>query len=194
MKFDDTNKWYMLNPDSVLEKETHKIFWGFELKMDHPISARRPDLFIVNKKQRTYQMWTLPSGHTTQWNWERESGKRDKYLDLAGEMKKLWNMKVTIKPIVIGGLGTVIRLIKGLEDMKKEGPLENIQTTALWRSARILRRILETWSDLMSVKLLWKTISKHWCEKKALKWVKWKKIFHHSDTRFFFFIRNRNFP
>ena len=28
--------------------------------------------------------------------------KKDKYLDLARELKKLWNMKVTIVPIVIG--------------------------------------------------------------------------------------------
>ena len=30
--------------------------------------------------------------------------KRDKYLDLAREVKKLWNMKVTLIPIVIGVL------------------------------------------------------------------------------------------
>ena len=31
------------------------------------------------------------------------------YLDLARELKKVWNMKVTIIPIVIGGLGTVTK-------------------------------------------------------------------------------------
>ena len=33
--------------------------------------------------------------------------KKDKYHDLARELKKLWNMKVTIIPIVIGAFGTV---------------------------------------------------------------------------------------
>ena len=43
--------------------------------------------------------------------------KRDKYLDLARELKKLLNMKVTIIPIVIGALGTVTKgLVQGLED------------------------------------------------------------------------------
>ena len=37
----------------------------------------------------------------------KESEKKDKYLDLARELKKLWNMKVTFIPIVIGDLGTV---------------------------------------------------------------------------------------
>ena len=33
--------------------------------------------------------------------------KKDKYLDFAWVLKKLWNMKVTVIPIVIGALGTV---------------------------------------------------------------------------------------
>ena len=36
----------------------------------------------------------------------KECEKRDKYLNLARELKKLWNMKVTIIPIVIGAFGT----------------------------------------------------------------------------------------
>ena len=37
----------------------------------------------------------------------KESKKRDKYQDLARELKKLWNMKATVIPIVIGALGTI---------------------------------------------------------------------------------------
>ena len=41
--------------------------------------------------------------------------KKDKYLDLARELKKLWIMKVTM--IQIGALGTVTKgLLKGLEE------------------------------------------------------------------------------
>ena len=39
------------------------------------------------------------------------------------------------------------------------GRVETIQTTALLRTAKILRRVLETWGDLLSLKLQWKTIS-----------------------------------
>ena len=38
----------------------------------------------------------------------KESEKRDKYLDFARELKKLWNMKDIVIPIVIGALGTVV--------------------------------------------------------------------------------------
>ena len=40
----------MHNLESVLEKETHKLLWDFEIQTDHLISARRPDKVIVNKK------------------------------------------------------------------------------------------------------------------------------------------------
>ena len=75
----------------------------------------------------------------------KDGEKKDKYFDLARELKKLWNMKVTIVPIVIGALGTITKgLLKGLEDLEIGGRTETIQTTALLRTARILRRVLET--------------------------------------------------
>ena len=96
----------------------------------------------------------------------KECEKKDKYLDLARELKKLWNMKVTIVPIVIGAFGTITKgLLKGLEDLEVGGRVETIQMTALLRTTRILRRVLETWRDLLSLKLQWKTINWHWCEK-----------------------------
>ena len=69
-------------------------------------------------------------------------------------------MKVTIVPIVIGALGTVTKgLLKGLKNLEVGVWVETIQTTALLRTARILRRVLEIWGDLLSLKLHWKTIS-----------------------------------
>ena len=62
-------------------------------------------------------------------------------------------MKVTIMPIVIDAFGTVTKgLLKRLEDMEVGRRLEAIQTI-------LLRRVLETWGDLLSLKLQWKTIS-----------------------------------
>ena len=75
----------------------------------------------------------------------KESEKKDKYLDLTRELKKLWNKEVMFIPIMIGALGTVIKgLIKGLVDLEIKGWTETIQTTALLRLARILSRALET--------------------------------------------------
>ena len=69
-------------------------------------------------------------------------------------------MKVTIVPIVIDAFGTITKgLLKGLEDLEVVGRVETIQMTELLRTARILRRVLETRGDLLSLKLQWKTIS-----------------------------------
>ena len=109
------------------------------------------------KKKRSCRIvnFAVPADHRVKL---KESEKKDKYLDFSGEMNKLWNMKVMI--IQIGTLGTITKcLIQGLEDIERRRRAQIIQTTALLRSARILRRILKTWGDLMSLKLQWKNIS-----------------------------------
>ena len=56
----------------------------------------------------------------------KESEKKDKYLDLARELKKKWNMKVTIIPIVIDAFGIVTKeLLKGLKDLEVGGDHPN---------------------------------------------------------------------
>ena len=151
----------MHNRESVLEKETLKLLRSFEIQADHLISARQLDLVVINKKKKKKICrivdFAVPADHKVKL---KESEKRDKYLDLAREVKKLGNMKVTALPIVIGVLGTVTKgLVQGLEDLEITGRVKTIQTTALLRSARILGRVLETWGDLQSLKLPWKTIS-----------------------------------
>ena len=60
-------------------------------------------------------------------------------------MKKLWNMKLVIIPIVVAGFSTVTNgLSKGLDDLKVGGRVETILTTALLRTAIKLRRVPET--------------------------------------------------
>ena len=101
----------MHNPSSVLENDTHKLLWDFNIQTDHLIPARSPNLIIINKKKRTCKIvdFAVPADHRIKL---KECEKRDKYLNLARELKKLWNMQVTITPIVIGALGTVT---KGLQ-------------------------------------------------------------------------------
>ena len=51
-KFDNTNNWNMHNPAPVLENNTHKLQWDFDIQTDHQISVRRPDQIIINKKKK----------------------------------------------------------------------------------------------------------------------------------------------
>ena len=130
----------MHNPAPVLENDSHKLQWDFNIQTDHLIPARRLDLIIINKRKRISKTvdFADPADHRINL---KESEKKDKYLYLTRELKKkLWNIKVTIVPIVIGALGTVTKgLLKGLEDLEVGGRVETIQTTALLRTAKILR-------------------------------------------------------
>ena len=121
---------------------------------DHLISVRRPNLIIINKKKKRICKivdFAVPADYRIKL---KECEKKDKYLNLVRELKKLWNMKVTIVPIVIGAFDTIIKgLLKGLKDLEVGGRVETIQMTALLRTARILRGVLGDLRDLLSLKL-----------------------------------------
>ena len=92
-KFDHTNKWYMHSPGPVLENDTYKLLWDFDIQTAHLISARRPDLIIINnnnnnkKKKRICKIvdFAVSRDHRIKL---KECEKKDKYLNLARELKK----------------------------------------------------------------------------------------------------------
>ena len=66
--------------------------------------------------------------------------------------------------IVVGALGTVPKsLEKRLLKLDIGGRIETIQTTVLLKSSWILKRVLETGGDLLSLRIQRKTTSKNWC-------------------------------
>ena len=78
--FDYANKWYMQNQAPVLENDTDELLWDFDIQTDHLISARK-------KKKKICKIvdFSVPADHRIKLKeWEN----RDKYLDLARELKK----------------------------------------------------------------------------------------------------------
>ena len=57
MKFDQTNKRYMHNPESVQENDIHKLQWDIDIQTDHLISPR---------KREVAKLWTLLARLTTE--------------------------------------------------------------------------------------------------------------------------------
>ena len=111
----------MHNPAALLENDTHKHICDFDIQTDHITSTRRSDLIVISKSKRPSKIvdFAVPTDHRIKL---KECEKKNKYLDFGRELKKLWNMKVTIIPIVIGVLGRVTKgLLKGLEDLDIEG-------------------------------------------------------------------------
>ena len=102
-------------------KMTHKLLWNFDIQTDHLILARRPDLIIINKKKIEL---CCPDDHRIKL---KESEKKGKYLDLARELKNIWNMMMKIILNVIGAFGSVTKgLQKGLGDLDVEWWVETI--------------------------------------------------------------------
>ena len=159
-KFPHTNKWYMHNSEFVLENEALKVLWDFEIQTNYLISPRWQDSVIVNgskKRENPPSRGLSPTGRLQRKL--KEGEKRDEYLDLARELKKLWNMKSD---------GDTNRswytwndhkgLVKKLKDLEIRRQVEDIQTTTLLSSARIVKGTLVTWRDLLSLNPHRKTI------------------------------------
>ena len=70
--------------------------------------------------------------------------KTESYQDLKRELQKLWNLKTSIVPIVIGALGTIPRsLEKHLNELNAKVNISQMQTIGLLKSARITMKVLE---------------------------------------------------
>ena len=139
LKFDHTNKWYMHNPEFVLENETHKILWDFEIKMDHLISARRTDLVTVNKKKKEPIDFAVPANYGIKL---KESEKR---TESDGDTNYKWSTRYSHHKNDKG--------IGGLANKRKNREHSND------RISKISQNTKESPGDLLSIRLQWKAIS-----------------------------------
>ena len=117
----------------------------------------------IDKKKRIYRIvdFAVPADH---WVKLKENEKRDKYLDLPRDLKKLWNMKMTVIPIVIRSLRTVtkgfIKRTWKLEDEWSPSKLEHCWDRSKYYESWILE---ETYchsdsSENLLLRLVWTTL------------------------------------
>ena len=141
--FEAGDEWYEYEPESVLENEDYKILWDFSIQIDHVIEARRPDLVVVDKKERSCKItdFAVPGDSRIE---EEEKDKIEKYQDLGREFQKIWNVKVKIIPLVVGSLGAIPNQFGNrLKQIGITGGTTQVQKTVLLGRARILRKVLE---------------------------------------------------
>ena len=75
---------------------------------------------------------------------DKEVEQIEKYLDLTRELKKLWNRKVILVPLVVGALGTSVKeLEKRLKTIGIDTKITELQNTGLIYTGRILRKVIE---------------------------------------------------
>ena len=109
---------------------------------DKEIKANRPDIIIKDKKEKKCIM--IDMSILSERNVSiKEVEKLSKYKDLEIEVTKMWQMKTSTVPIVVGALGLVK---KGFKTYINQIPgyirIEELQKIALLGSAHILRRML----------------------------------------------------
>ena len=61
-----------------------EILWDFSIRTDHVIEARRPDLLVVDKKERSCKTtdFAVPGDSRIE---EKQKDKTEKYQDLGRE-------------------------------------------------------------------------------------------------------------
>lgn len=138
-----SDQWYQHIAEPVIENDRVKLLWDFNVYTDHLIHARRPDIVVVDKDTKECLVIDIAVPGDTRVK-TKEDEKCDKYRELCKELGKLWKVKCTVIPVVIGALGTVpTRLTSFLGIMGINLSVETIQKSAILGSARILRKVLE---------------------------------------------------
>jgi len=70
------------------------------------------------------------------------SGKKLKYRSLCIEIQRMWNLKCTIVPVIIGATGIVTRsLRKNLETVPGKDSIDSLQKTAILGTSHIIRKV-----------------------------------------------------
>ena len=141
-KFEAGDKCYEHGPENVSENEDYKILWDFSIQTDHVIEARRPDLVVVDKQERSCKI--IDFAVTGDSRIEKEKDKIEKYQDLGRELQKIWNVKVKIIPLVVGSLGVIPKQFGNrLKQIGITAGRAQVQKTVLLGTARILRKVLQ---------------------------------------------------
>ena len=120
-----------------------KILWDFNIYTYNIISARRPDIVLIDKQTKKTIIIDIncPADKNITKN---EKEKINKYISLQVELERVWETKITIVPIVIGCLGsTTNNLRKYAERLSlDEQHIRLLQRETLLGSARIIRRYI----------------------------------------------------
>ena len=87
-----TTQAWLHKPNAVTEANEVKILWDFEIRTDHVIPARRPEIVVLGKNNRTVHIIDLavPADGNIE---EKELEKIQKYQDLRLEIQKMWNVQ-----------------------------------------------------------------------------------------------------
>ena len=93
--------WWEHKPPKVIENKNATILWDFDIHTDRKIEANRPDIVVKNHNDKTCFLidMSVPSDTNVSL---KIFEKLSKYKDLEIEATKMWHLKTTTPPLVIG--------------------------------------------------------------------------------------------
>ena len=142
--FIKAEKWYIHKPEKVLESENCKILWDFLIQTDKNLEHNRPDITLIDKKNKKYILIDPTCLFDTRID-KKEEEKSTNYSDLKYEIAKIWKMRrVEVTPVVIGALGTVTKqLEKWIKKLDLDLTIEALQRPCLLGTTRRIRILLD---------------------------------------------------
>lgn len=135
-------KWYEHTPENVVSSENVVLIWDTGVQTDNSIPSNRPDIIIKNKLERTCMLIdvSVPADRNI---YVKRAEKVCKYKDLEIEIQKMWGVRTSVVPLIVGALGAISSdTPKDLARISTSASLYQVQKQVLLSSAFILRRFL----------------------------------------------------
>ena len=129
--------WYSHNPETIISSGQVTLIWDMQIHTDKEIKANKPDIIIKDHANNTCQLtdMTIPSDRNVS---IREVEKFSKYKDLEIEISKMWKMKTTTIPVVIGALRVIKKGMRSnIEKIPGKISLEEVKKITLLGTAHI---------------------------------------------------------
>ena len=132
---------YVHKKKSKEKSQRKTIKYNFIIIINREVTANRPDIIIKNKKEKTCTHVAIPADRNVV---QKEAEKKLKYKSLCIEIQRMWNLKCTIVPVIIGATGTVTRsLKKNLETTPGKHSIDSLQETAILGTSHTIRKVLQ---------------------------------------------------
>ena len=100
--------YYKYETSKILANDEHKIYWNRTLYTDKTVRHNRPDIVLVNVKDKTAILIDVAVSNSYNVVDSTMARKITKYADLTHEYKRMYGLKsVQTVPLIISATGIV---------------------------------------------------------------------------------------
>ena len=133
---------YEHKPKKVVETESATILWDFSIHADRTMQANKSDINIKGHKEKTCKLldFTFPLDINIS---AKQFEKLSNYKNLQMEIERMWQLKTSVIPIVVGALVLVKRgTAKHLKKILGKQNLAEMQKILLTSTEHIKKSVI----------------------------------------------------